>query len=137
MQSAIAVYLFIVFVGYNLLLRHIWTPTGLQFWVDELLHDIIPILFLIYWVFFVLKGRLNALHPISWLLYPVLYLLFALMRGAIDGFYPYPFIDVEQSGYRTVLRNSGGLLLAFITGSYLFVAIDKLLYRRKQRTVIT
>jgi len=137
MQTAIAVYLVVVCVGYNLLLRDLWHPTGLQFWIDELLHDVIPLLFLVYWLFFVLKGKLNTMHPISWLLFPVLYLLFILMRGSVDGFYPYPFMHVEEIGYRAVLQNSGWLLLAFVITSYFFVAIDKLLYRRKQRTVIT
>jgi hypothetical protein len=36
-----------------------------------------------------------------------------------------------------VMKHAGGLLLAFLASSYLLVAIDKLLYRRKQRTVIT
>ena len=137
MQAAIAMYLVVVGVGYNILLRHLWTPTGLQFWVDEMLHDIIPILFLVYWFLYVLKGKLNVLHPLSWLLLPVLYLLFILMRGAVDGFYPYPFMHVEKIGYRAVLQNAGWLLLAFVMASYFFVSVDKLLYKRKQRTVIT
>lgn len=137
MQTALGVYLIVVGLGYNFLLRHLWAPTGVQFFVDELLHDVIPLLYIIYWLLFVVKGKLNALHPLSWLTYPFLYLLYLLMRGSLDGFYPYPFMNVDQIGYKAVSKNAISLLLAFILVSYFLIIIDKLLYKRKQRTVIT
>ena len=38
----------------------------------------------------------------------------ALVRGALIGRYPYPFIDVGALGHRRVLVNSVGLLLGFV-----------------------
>jgi hypothetical protein len=137
MQTAITMYLVIVSLGYNLLLRHLWQPTGVQFWIDELLHDVIPLLYLVYWLSFVLKGKLNFLHPLSWLIYPLLYLFFILMRGNLDGFYPYPFMNVVEVGYRQVVKHASFLSLAFLLAGYLFVVIDKMMFRRKQRTVIS
>ncbi len=136
MQSAITVYLLVVSLGYNLLLRHQWQPEGLQFWVDELLHDFIPALYLLYWVLFVLKGRLHFLLPFTWLLYPFIYLLSLLARGRIDGFYPYPFLNVEVIGYSTAMKNAGLLLAGFFLVSLVIVLIDKILFKRKQRTLI-
>lgn len=41
--TALTVYISVVGLVYQILLRHIWNPTGLQMIVDELLHSIIPI----------------------------------------------------------------------------------------------
>jgi len=53
--TAIAVYITIVGVVYNLILRFLWKPEGLQWIVDELLHTAIPILFILLWFFFIPK----------------------------------------------------------------------------------
>src|SRR6266571_1200941 len=36
------------------------------------------------------------------LLFPVCWLIFTLIRGAVIGWYPYPFIDVTRLGYAKV-----------------------------------
>src|SRR6478609_225547 len=47
-QTAIAGYIFIVSLIYNTILRFLWHPQGLHKVIDELLHLIIPILFILY-----------------------------------------------------------------------------------------
>jgi hypothetical protein len=126
-----AVLTYIVFVGlaYHFLLRHIWTPEGLQAAVDDLLHSFIPLFFILYWMRFVSKAELEWKDVLPWMIYPVVYLLYILIRGAISGFYPYPFIDVNNIGYRRMIFNDGGLITAFFVLSLLFVAIGKLMSR--------
>ena len=46
-SSGIAVSIVVVSLAYNLLLRHLWRPEGFQFIADELLHDVMPLLFFI------------------------------------------------------------------------------------------
>lgn len=48
-RSGIAVSIALVGLAYNVLLRHLWQPEGWQFVADELLHDVMPVLFIIYW----------------------------------------------------------------------------------------
>lgn len=124
-QAAITVYIVIVGIIYNTILRFIWDPNGLQRIVDELLHLIIPILFLIYWFVFVLKDRLkwNSFWP--WLIYPLVYVIYIFIRGSFSGFYPYPFLDVPQFGFSQVLINSLGITLAFVVVSLLFIGFGK------------
>ena len=124
--TAIALYIFIVGLVYNIILRNIWEPVGLQKWVDEGLHVVVPLLFIFFWLFFVPTGNLKWRHAFSWLIYPAVYLIYALLRGAMEGFYPYPFIDASQLGYAQVLMNATGLLLVFIIGGFLFIGVDKL-----------
>jgi len=45
--TAITVYITIVGLVYNVILRFLWKPEGLQFIVDELLHTVIPLLLLV------------------------------------------------------------------------------------------
>ena len=124
--TAVALYIFIVGLVYNIVLRNIWEPVGLQKWVDEALHVVVPLLFIFFWLFFVPKGNLRWRHTFSWLIYPALYLIYALLRGTIEGFYPYPFIDAGQLGYTRVLINATGLLLVFTIAGFLFIGVDKL-----------
>ena len=37
-----------------------------------------------------------------WLVYPIIYSLYTLVRGLLYGWYPYPFIDVNRLGYPLV-----------------------------------
>lgn len=96
---------------------------------DELLHVIVPLLFVVYWFLFAAKD-LQWKHSFYWLLYPAVYLAYALFRGATENFYPYPFIDVNRLGYGPVFRNATGMLLAFVLLGLLFVFTAKRLQQK-------
>jgi len=127
--TAIAGYISFVGIAYHILLRHLWKPEGLQLVVNELLHSFIPILFVLYWLIFVPKAALQWENTLSWMIFPIVYLFYVLVRGAWSGFYPYPFIDVNNLGYTHVLLNDAGLIIAFLLLSLLFVAIGKAVVR--------
>lgn len=124
-QTAITVYILIVGLGYNVLLRHLYQMEGLQSVANEVQHVIVPALFTLYWIFFLPKQRLAWKSFVPWLIYPFIFLVVALLRGAVDGFYPYPFLNVDDLGYSTVLRNALGLLIVFIAVSLLFIAVSR------------
>ena len=130
--TAITVYIIIVGVIYNIILRFLWSPTGLQKLVDELLHSVIPSLFFIYWLVFVLKDRLKWNDFLPWLIYPLVYVFYVLIRGSFSGFYPYPFIDLDQLGWKNVIINSIGMAGAFMVVSILFIGIGKYLNRKNK-----
>lgn len=77
--SATTVYILVVGVVYNIILRFLWKPQGLQQIVDELLHSVIPVLFLLFWMAFVPKANLQWKAIFAWLLYPLLYLIYVLL----------------------------------------------------------
>ncbi|HEX9510242.1 MAG TPA: Pr6Pr family membrane protein [Puia sp.] len=124
--TAITVYITIVGLVYNIVLRILWEPQGLQLWVDELLHTVIPFLFIIFWMVFVLKGGLRWKDVPSWLIYPIVYTLFIMVRGALSGFYPYPFIDLNKIATHEVFINAGAVLVGFLVLSLVLVGIGKL-----------
>jgi hypothetical protein len=129
-KSALANYIVIVGVVYALMLRHLWDPHGMQLVADRVLHDAIPALYPLYWLAFHPKGRLRWIDPIVWLIYPVVYFAYILLRGAAFGVYPYPFVDVIKLGYGGVAFNALLFLAAFFCLGLIFAAVDRALAER-------
>jgi hypothetical protein len=124
--TAITVYITIVAMIYNIVLRSLWQPQGLQKVLDQLLHTIIPVLFILYWCVFVKKHTLQWKDFLPWLWYPFIYLAFVLIRGTFSGFYPYPFIHVGEIGMQQTLINAVGIGILFMVISLVFIGIGKL-----------
>ena len=129
-QSAAAVYITIVGLVYSLVLRGIWDPQGLQKLVDVLLHDLLPVLYLVFWFAFVQKNKLRWVDALWWLVFPTLYCGYLLVRGSRTGWYPYPFLHAANLGYAGVARNGFMLLFAFLALGLVLIAIAKGLSRR-------
>ena len=127
--SAITLYIFIVALVYNTVLRGLFPLDGWNFFVDTLLHVIVPILFIVYWFVFVPKGTLQYKNGISWLLFPFAYLLYSLLRGELYGWYPYPFLNVITFGYQKVILNSCVLIAVFLLSGVALIWLDKKLGR--------
>lgn len=123
--SAVVAYLAFVGIAYNLLLRQLWTPTGFRALVNESLHTVVPLLAIVYWIFFVPVFQASLKKSMLWLVYPLGYLSVTLWRGALSGFYPYPFIDVNKLGYGRVLVNSSLLLAGFMALMALLLAVNR------------
>jgi hypothetical protein len=100
------------------------------------LHYCTPIGMFLNWLLFEEKSRYQWIHSIYWLFYPFIYLIFSLIRGVLDGFYPYWFINPVLSypegtgSYGNMLMFAVGLSVLFLILGILMIAIDKLLGRR-------
>ena len=123
--AGIAVAIFVVGLVYNIVLRPLFPVEGLNRIANEILHVVVPILFVGYWLWFVKKGTLQWTDILRWLVYPGLYLCYALVRGKLEGFYAYPFIDVAKLGYMKVAINAAGVMAAFLVVGFILVTIDK------------
>jgi hypothetical protein len=126
-QSALVVYIIIVGVVYAVLLRNLWDPHGLQLLADMVLHDAMPFLYPLYWLVFLPKGSLRWSDPAWWLVYPVLYFLYSMLRGAAYGTYLYPFLDVAQLGVARAWVNGAFLLVIFFCLGVVLTAFDRAL----------
>jgi hypothetical protein len=127
-RSAVLVYIVMVGIIYSTILRPYWMPSGIA---DKLLHDVLPPLYLLYWIAFVPKGDLRWIDPLYWLSFPVAYFLYVLMRGVLIGSYPYSFLDAAALGYSRLAVNGIFLLVAFLAAGYLCVGAARALRRRK------
>ncbi|ERJ57962.1 Pr6Pr family membrane protein [Sphingobacterium paucimobilis] len=123
--TAITLYIFIVGLVYNVALRFLWQPQGFARFTDELLHSVIPLLVLFYWWRSPEKEMLRWKYILVWLIYPLIYLLYTLAHGAITGFYPYPFVDVNALGITMVLVNCGVVGAVILLFSALLIWIGR------------
>ena len=123
--AATTIHILFVGIAYSVLLRGTWHPQGLDFVADEIVHDVVPLLVLLFWWRFAPKGRLRYAQLPNWLAYPAAYLAYALTRGAIEGWYPYYFIDVKAMGYPATLRVAGAIMAVMIVMCAGLIALDR------------
>jgi hypothetical protein len=123
-RTAIAVYMIVTGVGYALLLAGLSTQTELQYVADVLLHYVMPPLYLIAWLLWPARSITwsNALY---FLVFPLLYGIYTLARGAFVGLYPYPFVNAAQLGYHAVLINYVYFLLLFFVLGVLLISVSR------------
>jgi hypothetical protein len=127
--TAVAVYIAIVGLVYQFVLRYTWEPEGLQMIIDEFLHSIIPLYFVLYWFLFEEKLQVKwTLIPLM-LIYPALYVVYILLCGMYSGFYPYPFVNVTVLGMDQVLINGFSLLCVFLIVIVIFIGLGKIIER--------
>ncbi|WPV02813.1 Pr6Pr family membrane protein [Mucilaginibacter sp. cycad4] len=128
--SAIALYITIVGMVYNLVLRSLWHPEGLFKLADELLHSVNPFLFVVYWLIYMPKANLKWAQALIWLWFPFIYSVYIFIRGSISHLYPYPFLDLDKLGLPRVAINSLLMLIAFLFIGFLFVWINRVMVKR-------
>lgn len=122
----------IVTVGfvYSILLRSTWNPQGLQKLADAALHDWTPLMFAILWALMP-HGELSW-SDLKWALTPpALYLAYALGRGAIDGWYPYYFLNPTLQTGAELGVSIAGTLAVFATIAGSAIAVDMRMGNRK------
>lgn len=131
--TATGMYILVVGLVYNIILRFAWAPQGLQKLIDELLHSVVPLLVQFYWFVFVGKGTLNWKNSFAWLIYPAVYCVWIMVRGSFIHEYPYPFVDVNALGAGKVTLNCFCLCGVFFGLSLLYIGIDKWRGKRKMQ----
>ena len=72
------------------------------------------------------KDGLRFTQLPAWLLYPIGYLIYSLVRGALTGTYSYPFIDVSTIGYGQAITNALLVLLAFVVVASTLLLVSRL-----------
>jgi hypothetical protein len=105
---------------------------GLQMIVDELLHSVIPVWVIIFWYLYEAIEPVKYSQILKWAIYPLIYLIYILVRGSFSNFYPYPFIDVTMIGISRTLKNAGLLIIIFIMISAFFLFLGKAIIKRRK-----
>jgi hypothetical protein len=92
-------------------------------WVDVVLHKIFPIVVALDWLLDPPRIRLTYRDALLWLVYPIAWVVLTLIRGAADGWYPYPFLDPVNGGYGMVAIVVIAITLGFLGLAAITVAI--------------
>lgn len=91
---------------------------GADLLADRLLHVVVPVIAVVGWIAFGPRKRVTVRDLLLTLVWPLLWIAYTLIHGAIADWYPYPFVDVTANGYGRVLLNCLGIavLLLAVTG---------------------
>ncbi len=129
-RAAIALYIGVVAIVYYGVLASIHNPEGPSAVLNVFLHAILPLLYITDWLFFSGKGKMSFKHLPLWVLYPLAYGVFNILRGAWTGFYPYPFLNISQLGYGGVALNMMGFTLIYALGGSALIGLGRFLHNR-------
>jgi hypothetical protein len=114
---------------YTTILAGHWHPQGPQLIADRVVHYLVPFLYLFWWVALLPHGALVWRDALRWLLFPLVFLLWTLLRGAVVHEYPYPFVDAGQLGYAVVALNALMVGAVFVVLGLGLIAIDRAMAR--------
>jgi hypothetical protein len=68
-------------------------------WVNAILHYLMPVAVTLDWLLDPPRVRLHPTRTVvPWMVFPVLYIIYTLARGAIVDWYPYLFVNPHRSG---------------------------------------
>jgi hypothetical protein len=109
-RGAAVLYMTVTGVVYFLLLRNVEVDTTLA-WVNGVVHQVTPIVMVADWLIVAPLARLTYRGSVLWLAYPFAWIVYTLIRGAITGWYPYPFLNPAHGGYASVALYSLAILL--------------------------
>ncbi|WP_066557297.1 Pr6Pr family membrane protein [Croceicoccus bisphenolivorans] len=121
MVTAIAM----VGIVYHAVLADLQNLSGLDLLTDRGFHTAIPLLTVVWWVLF--GGTPGVVwRDLAWVLpWPIAYCAYALVRGAMSGIYPYPFIDLPVIGWAMLMMNVAVLAAIFAVVGAVFVAVAR------------
>jgi hypothetical protein len=125
LRGAAAVYLTVTFVVVILFLSGEDVQLSLQ-WVDFTLHKFFPVVVVLDWLIDPPSTRLTARHALLWLAYPLVWVTLTVIRGAADGWYPYPFLDPANGGYASVAIYFVTILVFFLVIGAVLIALGNL-----------
>lgn len=104
-RGAATTYLFTTGVVFALLLSNLAAQVGTTTpWVNTVLHQIAPVVIFVDWLIRPPRHRVDLPAAWGWLIYPILWLIYTLIRGGIVDWYPYPFVDPRPEGWGHVVR---------------------------------
>jgi hypothetical protein len=98
------------------LLRPLLHLDGLDWLADKSLHMVVPLLAVVGWLVVGPRPRVTGRAVVLALLFPIVWTVWTMVFGALDGWYPYPFLDPDEKGWTAV-----SVALVGITAFFLLV----------------
>ena len=97
-------------------------------WVNVVLHYVMPVGIVLNWLVAPPVSKLQSRHALLPLMFPAVYLIYIIVRGANTGWYPYPFLNpANVGGYGAVAAYSLAITTTVLLASWaLLVAGNRL-----------
>jgi len=128
-RGAAAIYLTLTFVVFALLLSDITDELQTTIpWVNAVVHQIVPVVMILDFLIVPLAHRISFRQSLVWIVYPLLWLAYTLIRAQIVGWYPYPFLNpAESGGWLGVAAICVVILIGFVAACWLMTAVGRAL----------
>ncbi len=97
-------------------------------WDNTVLHYIMPIVLVVDWLLSPPRKSLKRNVILAWITLPCVYILYTLIRGAVVGWYPYPFLNPSLSSYGQVIFTSA-IIAIFVVGAAFLLRLPTLKHR--------
>ena len=131
-RGASVVYMTVTYLVFAVLLSDLQEQLQTNVvWVDTVLHRLMPVVVLADWLIDPPRRPIAFRPALIWLAYPLTWTAFTLVRGAVDGWYPYPFLDPENGGYGVVALYAVAILIGFLAVTWAVATIGSALRARR------
>jgi hypothetical protein len=110
---------------YETILAPLVHPTGWALAATIGFHYISPWATLIGWLVFGPRPRMSWPVMGYAMIWPLAWLVYTFVRGALTGWYPYPFLDVNLIGFGDSVRNCAVILVIALGIAALLTILDK------------
>ncbi|WP_285665007.1 Pr6Pr family membrane protein [Actinorhabdospora filicis] len=118
LRGAAALYLATTGVVYHVLLADVDAVNGSTPGVLNLIwHTLLPLVIVLDWLVWPPKLPPAYRDIPVWLIYPLVYGVYTLVRGPVADWYPYPFIDPRPHGYGHVALMCTGVAVWFVAAA--------------------
>jgi len=95
------------------------------------LHKIFPIAIVVDWLLDPPLRMITIRQAAYWLVYPLAWVAYSMIRGGLTGRYPYPFLDPANGDYGTVALYIVGILVLGVFVIMAVVVTARLVSRRE------
>ncbi len=129
-RGATTLYITVTFLIFAVLLAPMMSIEYLLSFSNISLHYAIPILFIIDFVLTEKIVKYEWKLIIYWLIYPIGYLIFAVIYGTFTGDYIYPFLNINVLGQVGFIISIGLVGIFFIVLSAIYIIINHNLIKR-------
>src|SRR5438093_7253001 len=133
LRGAATAYLTVTFVLVVALLQNVDVGLPLA-WVDVVLHKLTPVVILADWLIDPPHVPISWRRSLRWLAYPLAWVAYTMVRGAIVGWYPYPFLDPAHGGYAQVGATVVMILVASAAVCVFVAWLGSMLGARRRRS---
>lgn len=127
LEGTIAAAMVVTGTVYHAILSGLWDLVGLAWWADQGLHTAVPILTLVWWTVAARKRGLTLRNAATWLIWPLAYLIYTVLRQALTGFVAYPFLNIAELGAGRVAVNVLLTMVLFVVVAGLLLGLPRLL----------
>jgi hypothetical protein len=119
----------VTLIMYHFFLAPLAAFTGVAAASNVGLHYVVPIFAIVGWVLFGPHPRVTWKALLLAGIWPLAFMVLTVAQGAITGFYPYPFVNIDKLGFWQVALNGIGIIALVLAVGAIYLLLDRVISR--------